>query len=202
MIKLKRINLALGKQIFNDFNLSVGEGEKVLFCSPSGTGKSCLINIITGFLRPDEGSVEIGLEVMNKDSVARIRRKICCIAQEALLPPEKAIEVIKLIGEFKVNRHLDFKEDTILKLLGRFDLCSDTLQKNTETLSGGERQRLAFIICMLLDRDIWLLDEITAGLDRNRKKAIMDSVNSSHRTVIVASHDPDWREYGMREVIW
>ena len=81
-------------------------------------------------------------------------------------------------------------------------LPKDTLEKNVDTLSGGERQRLALILGILLDRDIWILDEITTGLDLELKTKMVDLVLGYDKTILVVSHDDIYKNQGLREVSW
>jgi putative ABC transport system ATP-binding protein len=203
MIKLSGIDLELGgRQIFENFSFFAGKGEKVLLNAPSGAGKSCLLKIIMGFMRPSSGSVVIGGDKLSGNTVARTRKRICYIGQDASLPDGKVADLLSDISSFKANRGADFSSKNVSGLVSRFSLEDETLQKNVEALSGGERQRLSFVICLLLNRDIWLLDEITAGLDEERKTVVMENVMKSGKTVIVASHDPGWKEYGIRVDTW
>lgn len=203
MIKLENIDLELGgKQVFKKFNFYAEKGMKVLLDAPSGTGKSCFFNIIMGFMRPTAGSVRIGGRELSGVNVCEVRKRICYIAQESRLTGASVRDVLCEIGSYKANKGLDFGEARIRELLHEFSLEEGTLERSIEALSGGERQRLSFVICLLLNRDIWLLDEITAGLDKHRKRVVMESVSASDKTVIVASHDPGWREYGLREAAW
>lgn len=203
MVKLDGIYLQFnGKQVFSGFDFYARAGEKVLLSAPSGTGKTCFFNIILGYLRPDAGCVTIGGSELSGYTVQEIRRRVCYIGQEAILPLGQVKDVIAGIGGYRANKGKDFSEARIKKLLEAFSLEEGVLEKNVEALSGGERQRLLFVICLLLDRDIWLLDEITAGLDAERKSMVMESVAACNKTVIIASHDPMWREYGLREAVW
>ena len=86
--------------------------------------------------------------------------------------------------------------------LGTMALPQDTLQKNVDALSGGERQRLALIMGILLDRDIWILDEITTGLDLTLKTKMVELVLSYNKTILVVSHDDIYQNRGLREVSW
>ncbi len=204
MIELENINLTFDdKIIFKDFCLTVGEKEKVYLSAPSGYGKTCLINMLMGFLKPDGGKIKIEGKELGKSTVHEIRQRICYIGQETSLQNGLIKDILTEIGSYKKNRDCDFGEERIKKLFSQFGLSGQALQKEVYSLSGGERQRLAFIICIMLDRDIWLLDEITSGLDAKRRKYIMDYIVNSSKTAIVISHDPQWKQYDkVREVSW
>lgn len=204
MISLKHIDLSFSdKRIFSDLCFDVEAGEKVWLSAPSGFGKTSLFNIILGFLKPDRGEVVIGGIRLGKSTVQEVRKRICYIGQEAGLPQGKVNDVISEISGFAVNRNKDFSRERITTLLNMLSLTDSVLDKDLESLSGGERKRFAFALCVLMDRDIWLLDEITAGLDETRKGQVMDYIAMCDKTVIVVSHDASWSEYHqIKRVSW
>ncbi|MBT3802783.1 MAG: ATP-binding cassette domain-containing protein, partial [Bacteroidetes bacterium] len=84
------------------------------------------------------------------------------------------------------------KESRITKLLHDFRLDESTLNKDFEELSGGEKKRVVIIISILLDRDFFFLDEITAGLDAEAQETVIDYFIQSTYTAIIISHDKEW----------
>ena len=73
------------------------------------------------------------------------------------------------------------------------ELEDNILDKNFQELSGGEKQRIGILISLLLDRDIYLLDEVTSTLDMNLKKKIADYFLAQEDwTLLVISHDREW----------
>ena len=72
-------------------------------------------------------------------------------------------------------------------------LEDDILDKNFQELSGGEKQRIGILIALLLNRDIYLLDEVTSALDVNLKKTVADYFLARENwTLLVISHDREW----------
>ena len=72
-------------------------------------------------------------------------------------------------------------------------LEDDILDKNFQELSGGEKQRIGILIALLLNRDIYLLDEVTSALDVNLKKTVADYFLAREDwTLLVISHDLEW----------
>jgi len=99
-------------------------------------------------------------------------------------------ELIKNIFMFKSNSKAAFNKDNLTNLLQVFDLDEEILSKNYEELSGGEKQRIVIIISVLLQRDIFLLDEISSALDENLKKKVINYfLDQKDLTVIIVSHD-------------
>lgn len=204
MIELKSIKLTIkDKEIFNGFSFFVNATETVRLCAPSGRGKTTLFRMIMGFLQPDSGTITIDGQVLSPTTIHAIRRRICYIGQDVSFPGIKAGEMFSEAAAFAVNQNKDFSRQRIEALLAQFSLPVNIREKNLDTVSGGERQRLAFVLCLLMDRDIWLLDEITTGLDEDRKREVIDCIVGSGKTAIVISHDDVWNGYdAVRHVNW
>lgn len=203
MIKLKDINLSLGgKTIFQDFNLEIKKGEKILLDSPSGRGKSTLLKMIMGFIRPESGAIYFQGERMERSTIDKLRKAITWVNQDVNLRKLKVEELILEIESYSANKRHDFSRKRLLKLLDDFSLSEDLLSKDVENLSGGERQRLGFIIALLLDRDILLLDEVTSSLDIEMKKKVEEYIKKSDKTVLLISHDTHWDIKNFKVVRW
>lgn len=203
MIEYKNIHLKLGdKQIFTDFSLHISKGEKVLFNAPSGTGKSTLIKMLLGFLKPNQGSIHLDGQALNKSTCHAFRCQCAYVSQDVDLPEVSVQELIDRIFDFKCNRDLVCQASDIERTLAYFDLAPSTIHQNVKDLSGGERQRLGLALCRLMDRPIWLLDEVTSGLDKALKQKVYEMIMESDKTVLIISHDDIWDNESIRKVRW
>jgi putative ABC transport system ATP-binding protein len=190
---MENIHLAYdGKPLFNNFSLAIEPGEKVILNAPSGRGKSSLVKMMMGFVRPDRG--EIFIDSLRLAPATRIpcRSKIGYVSQDVDLRDEVVATLIKEIFAYRVNKNCPYTPTALVQAMERFDLDPKTLEKQVNELSGGERQRLGFIICLLLDRRIWILDEVTSALDETLKRRIVEAVAAAENTVIIISHDKIW----------
>jgi molybdate transport system ATP-binding protein len=160
-----------------EFSLNVSFASEVrataLF-GPSGAGKTSVINMIAGLLRPDRGRVELDGEVVF-DSAARIdvpawRRRVGYVFQEGRLFPHITIrhnlEYGRWIGGHKSDP-VAFKHVVELLDIGHL------LDRRPGRLSGGERQRIAVGRALLMRPRLLLLDEPLASLDSARKRDIL-----------------------------
>ncbi|WP_134113621.1 ABC transporter ATP-binding protein [Hypnocyclicus thermotrophus] len=201
IIKIENLNLTLNnKWIFKNFNLSLNKNEKILLNSKSGSGKTTLLNIIFGFFYIDS-DVYINNNKLNSKNIEKIRENISYIPQNIFFQTMKVIEFIEYIFSLKQYRK---KELDILKLekyLEIFQLDKDILNNFTNKLSGGEKQRLMLIITILLDKDIWLLDEPTSAIDSETKKKVIENILKLDKTMIIVSHDKEWLEYESIKII-
>jgi len=188
--------------IFSGFNLEIEQHEKVLFCAPSGRGKTSLVKMLLGFVVPDQGQISVAGVTLTGETVNSIRSQICYVSQDADIPKGIVRDVFAAVFKFQVNRHLNYQEAVLCDWLETMALPQDTLEKNVDALSGGERQRLAVILGIMLDRDIWILDEITTGLDLTLKTKMVELLLSYDKTILVVSHDDIYQNQGLREVSW
>ena len=81
------------------------------------------------------------------------------------------------------------------------ELNQDILEKNFENLSGGEKQRIGILIALMLERDVFLLDEVTSALDSELKKKVVDHfLKHKDWTLFIISHDREWERDGVEIV--
>lgn len=202
MIKLMNINIAFKEQvIFYDFSLHVKRGEKILLSAPSGRGKSTLLKSILGFQKVNKGEIYVADQKLSKETLQDIRTTIAYVSQDVELGSRNTREIFQIIGDFKLNKRINVDYEDIIGKGKMYKLPDGFLDKNINQLSGGERQRLGFIICLVLDRDIWILDEITAGLDQELKEKIVQVVMDTDKTVVISSHDDIWKAYETIRVV-
>jgi molybdate transport system ATP-binding protein len=140
----------------------------------SGCGKTTLVNIISGLLRPDEGRVELdGLVLTDTRERIRVpveRRRIGYVFQDARLFPHLGVLANLRYGERRAPKKAgSIGLDEVLVLLGLEPL----LKRRTHQLSGGERQRVALGRALLSQPRLLLLDEPLAALDAARREEVL-----------------------------
>ena len=202
MIKFEDISLSFGgKVVLNNFSLDIHRGEKILLSAPSGRGKSSLIKLLLGFIRPQKGSIYYKGKKLTGDTIDSIRRDIAWVNQDITLRRLRVDELLEEVGNFSSNRDINFY-GRLDELLEEFNLSREIMKKNIDKLSGGERQRLGLIIAILVDREVFLLDEVTSSLDSAMKKRVEEWIASTEKTVILISHDNHWNTDNFRVVRW
>lgn len=188
------------KVLFRDFNLQVQPGEKVALTGRSGAGKSSLFKAILGLIAPDEGSVVIQGHTLSPATAHDIRTRIAWVPQEPQLPDETVQKTLERSLRFKANRHLMHRLEEAPKLLEALGLPKATLQQKTQTLSGGEKQRIALLRAVLLQRDLFLMDEPLSALDRESRDCILAFILNLPAAVLAILHSPEDAAAFKREV--
>lgn len=155
--------------ILRGVNLDLYRGENLVVLGRSGTGKSVLIKIIAGLLQSDAGSVEVlgtRLENISVKDLQNLRLKIGFSFQNSALYDSMTIRENLEFPLVRVQKHLKRKEidAAVHSVLEGVDLLQSIDQMPSE-LSGGQRKRIGIARTLILNPDIMLYDEPTAGLD-------------------------------------
>jgi ABC-type iron transport system FetAB ATPase subunit len=181
-----------GQVVLRGFSLSLDAGEKALLTGPSGCGKSTVLRCFLGFAVPDAGSIYIDGTELTPDTVWRLRQYVAYVGQEPDLGTGTAAQAVERPFHYRANAHLHRNLERLPELFARFNLAHELLHKDVGALSGGEKQRIALVSAILLDRRIFLLDEITSALDKASKQSVADYFRSrDDATALIVAHDPE-----------
>jgi molybdate transport system ATP-binding protein len=171
----------------------VTDGRLTALFGDSGSGKTSLVNIISGLLRPDRGKIVIGGRVLVDTAqgvfIPKHRRRIGYIFQEPRLFPHFTVRQNLLYGRwFTPARERREQFDRIVELLG----IGSLLDRGPALLSGGEKQRVAIGRALLASPLLLLMDEPLAGLDEARKAEILPYIerlrDESRVPIVYVSH--------------
>ena len=173
-------------------NLSIPEGGKVAITGKSGSGKSSLLRGLLGLASASEGTIHSQDQPLTDTAVTAIRQQVAYIPQEPLLGEGTAEAALLLPFTFRANKGKRPDPSTITSALERLELPASLLNQSVSTLSIGEKQRLCVLRALLLGKRIFILDEITSGLDARSKALVLNAFSDKTFTVISASHDEDW----------
>lgn len=166
------------KKLLTDFNYTVLKEDRIGIIGDNGVGKTTLLSIITGALKPDSGTIEIGETV-----------KIASFTQDDshMDLSMRAIDYVKEGGEWIPTE--DGTKISASQLAERF-LFDGTMQYTLiEKLSGGERRRLHLLRVLMEAPNVLVLDEPTNDLDIETLKILEDFIDEFIGVVIVVSHD-------------
>ena len=195
LLSVRHLQKAFGEHaIFEDFNLDVHKGEVVVIIGPSGCGKSTLLRCLNG-LEPIQGGEILldGEPVLRDDkSITKMRQKIGMVFQSYELFPHKTILDNILLAPMKVQKRscTAVKKEALL-LLEKVGLA-DRKDDYPSQLSGGQKQRVAIVRALCMHPEILLLDEITAALDPEMVREVLEVVLSLARagsTMVIVTHE-------------
>lgn len=196
IIELKDITKKFGEHIvFDDYSLSINEGDFVAIKGVSGSGKTTLLNIIGMLIKVDKGDIWIkGYKnpvFGSGKSKKLLRNDVSYLFQNFGLIDDETVEGnLELALHFKSISKKE-KKDLMKKTLKEVGL-ENYENKKIYTLSGGEQQRIAFAKILLKDTSIILADEPTGSLDSYNRDIIMklfDKLHKKGKTIIVVTHD-------------
>ncbi len=191
------------KKSFEDYavlrgiDLDLYQGENLVVLGRSGSGKSVLIKLISGLLKPDEGSIEVlGQDVccLSDKQLRELRVRIGFSFQNSALydsmTVRKNLEFPLVRNRTNITRkEIDTAVETVLEAVG----LSQTINQMPAELSGGQRKRIGIARTLILNPEIMLYDEPTAGLDPITCIEINDLINEVQQryntSSIIITHD-------------
>ena len=175
-----------GARVLDSVDLEVGAGECVALVGVNGAGKTSLLRCLLDFTRPSAGRIEIcGID--HRDSAARTPLGYL---------PERFAPPYYLTGRdflrYMLRLHqLPYDEPAALELLSQLELEPPVLDKRARQLSKGMAQKLGLAACLLADKQLYILDEPSSGLDPKARallRAQLARLRERGRTVFFTSH--------------
>lgn len=193
ILKLKNVHCGYASRpVLNGINLSLNEGEVVLLAGPNGCGKSTLLKAVVGSLLLSEGMITFNGKELGHDSIEqRINSGIGYLRQtDNIFPGLSVKENLDLSGLSIPAHYLKTAQEQVLEV---FDFLKELLDRRAGALSGGQRQALAIAMIFLHKRNLYLLDEPTAGLSPKAAVDIIERVRQftmidSRQTVLMVEH--------------
>lgn len=175
-----------GKPTIKNVTMRLRAGERVALIGPSGGGKSTLIRLIAGALRPTEGAIEVGGKAMADFSwrdIQRYRSRCRIVEQQSLLVPQSTVHgnvLSGLVSTWPWHKTLlaslvpveSMRVGMVLEQLG----IANYQWARAGELSGGQMQRVAIARALIAEPAILLADEPTASLDPNTAKSVTKQI--------------------------
>ncbi|PKP20240.1 MAG: glycosyl transferase family 2 [Bacteroidetes bacterium HGW-Bacteroidetes-20] len=186
-VEAKNLSLGYGNlNVLQQIDMHLERGERVAFVGKNGEGKSTFVKAIVGELTPQNGSIQLGHQVV----IGYYAQN-----QALLLNPNKT--VFETIDDVAIG---DIRPK-IRTILGRFLFSTEDTEKKVSVLSGGEKSRLALAKLLLSPFNLLILDEPTNHLDMQSKDILKNALLQYEGSMIIVSHDRDFLE-GLTEKIF
>jgi len=191
-ININNVTQSVGKGKLKNINFSVNKGEVFSIFGSSGCGKTTLLKMISGLMRPQSGKITVfGIEPthFNKDN-----RTVATVWQSRALFPHLSVKENIMYGlrfknDLRIEKEKKYTEIVSLLKIGYLQ------NRGTQKLSGGEEQKIALARALVIEPKVLLLDEPFTGIDRlykdKLKEDLRELLQQVNCTFVFVSHDTD-----------
>ena len=194
IVRLTRVSKSFGTggdAVLTDVSFAIEPGQKASLVGVSGSGKSTILSLIAGLLRPDAGIVEldgVSLAGLDDAALARLRSRRIGIAlqSENLIPFLSAQENVELALGFGAQERNPAHARALLDRMGVAHRAAHLPRQ----MSGGEAQRVSLAVALANKPALLLADEMVAQLDHDTAQAVVGDVFDSDMAVLFVTHDP------------
>ena len=195
ILQVKNVSKRYGDlPVFENINLTVNKGEVVVIVGPSGCGKSTFLRCLNALEEIQEGEIILdGNPVRTEGSdLVKLRERIGMVFQSYDLFPHMTVLENIMLAPVKVKKRSKKEvEKEAMELLERVGLF-EKKDYYPRQLSGGQKQRVAIVRALIMHPEILLLDEITAALDPEMVREVLDVVLAlarEGRTMLIVTHE-------------
>lgn len=189
LIAVRNLYFGFGSALLlEDINLDIYEGDYILMMGPNGGGKTTLLKLIMGILKPWKGEISCHPD---------IKDRLGYVPQFSDFNRSFPITVMDMVltgcisrGSY-LKRYTRAEREKAAEILARLNLAEKRTE-NINSLSGGEVQRLLISRALVSDPAVLLLDEPTTSIDQPSQSTLLDLLNDLHKemTIVIVTHDP------------
>jgi ABC-2 type transport system ATP-binding protein len=175
-----------GRTVLDGVDLSVGPGRVRALLGPNGAGKTTTVEIVEGYRAPDAGTVRVlGEDPRRGGPALKARVGLMLQGGAGLEPRATPRDLLALYAAFHDGAR---RVDELIELVGLAAVAGTRVRR----LSGGERQRLSLALALVGEPEVLILDEPTAGMDPEARRAtreLVASLRDEGRTILLTTHD-------------
>lgn len=196
-IEYKNIRMAYGeKVIIENFNLAVEKGEFVTIIGSSGCGKTTILKVVNGLVRPVSGEILIDGRSIREMDLTALRRNIGYAIQGSVLFPHMTVEKNIAYVPNLINKKDKAKTaQAVEKWMRIVGLDEELKTRYPSEISGGQQQRVGIARALAASPEILLMDEPFGAVDEITRSSLQDEIARIHRetgiTILFVTHDID-----------
>ncbi|MDH7514328.1 MAG: ABC transporter ATP-binding protein [Bacteroidota bacterium] len=192
MIEVRSVTFSYGEcPVLTDVSFAVHRGDFAVLRGESGSGKSTLLRLMCKLETPTTGCVFYEGIPYDEIPPRLLRRKAALLQQSPVMVEETVRDNLLLSFRFARSKMKSIEDRELRALLTRARLDHALLLKHAGELSMGQKQRIAFLRLLLMDPEVFLLDEPVSGLDEESTDALIGwlvELNTLGKTVFLVSH--------------
>lgn len=194
-IEFRHVQMAYGEKIIiPDFDLSIARGEFVTVIGSSGCGKTTLLKMVNGLVRPTGGEVWVDGKNIAGEDLVQLRRNIGYAIQGSVLFPHLTVEEnIAFVPNLLNKRDKARTKQAVKKWMDIVGLEESMRSRYPEQLSGGQQQRVGIARALAASPDLLLMDEPFGAVDEITRASLQDETARIHRetgiTILFVTHD-------------
>lgn len=193
VIKFENVSRSFGiGPVLENVSFEIAAGQSTCLIGPNGGGKTTLLRLMLGLIRPNKGTIRIF-----GSRPSRVRKRVAYVPQHIRfdpLFPVNALDIVLMgrLDHLKFGRYCDDCKSTAQEALAEVGL-SDFAQRSFADLSGGQRQRVLIARALACKPELLLLDEPTANIDLSVEARLLETLEKlrAKMSIIMVSHDLD-----------
>ncbi len=177
--------------VLENISLQINEGEFIGIIGPNASGKSTLLKLILGLLKPDAGSIDVlHSEVKNLTGLIGYVPQHITFSRDFPITVREAVLMGHVTNESRFFSYTNEEKDAAERAMTRFEL-GHLVDRQVGSLSGGQLQRVLIARALVCQPEVLILDEPTANIDIKSEEDIFALLKNyaEHMTIIVVSHD-------------
>jgi ATP-binding cassette subfamily B protein len=189
-IELQDVNMLYGQSpVLKDISFTAEPGSKIAIIGPTGAGKTQLLYLLTGLMKPTSGSIKFDNQPIEKYNSESFHRQVGFVFQDSIIfnmSIRENIAFSDVVTDESLEKAIETAElkDFVEALP---DKLSTILSERGSTLSGGQQQRIMLARALALNPKILLLDDFTARVDSNTEKKILENVQRNYPSLTLIS---------------
>jgi len=168
-------------RVLRGLSFTIDAGEFAVIVGPNGAGKSTALKALAGQLPIRGGEIRVDGEVVASARASRLHPRLAYVPQESNVFPSLTVRENLEMGGYVLRSALKAR---LARVIERFPLLAERQSARAKTLSGGQRQTLALAMALMVDPQVLLLDEPSAGLSPIATAAMFDVIRGLHASGI------------------